>query len=424
MDFLCTLYRRCRTNSEPKHLPAAGSRITQTVAHIAACGLVFSSAGFAALFAWTTGIEHGWLLASLMVTMAVGLELAKPLAVASAFAAFRGWGIMRGTALTLLALVAIAYSLTAELQLIAMSRGDLVAKREAVIEQRDDRRETTKSARAELASLASSRSVAEVQADITKLLADNPRAGDCARLDGPVSRSVCPQVAVLKGEIERAERRAKLGAVIAANTGDRPAGATVVKSADPGSSALATYLATVGLNVPAGKLTDWLVLVPVFALELGAALSVLLVQSVSGGQPASGTAGQQTVSGTEQKPDTQTGAAPAQPDTTTADAKTPHNAGDPASKPTENRTPKKPKKRTRGKGGKGGPGGQSGRRRLGNVVDLLKARGGQLKGGQRQIAKQLRMSKSLLNETLHELAAAGAVKLNTSRSGTVVQLAA
>ena len=99
--------------------------------------------------------------------MAVALELAKPLAVSSALAAFRSWRtVMRGLLLSLLAIVAVGYWLTAELQLIAGSRGDLVAKREAVIEGHSDRRENVKAARAELATLAPSRTVEEAKADI------------------------------------------------------------------------------------------------------------------------------------------------------------------------------------------------------------------------------------------------------------------
>jgi DNA-binding transcriptional regulator LsrR (DeoR family) len=58
------------------------------------------------------------------------------------------------------------------------------------------------------------------------------------------------------------------------------------------------------------------------------------------------------------------------------------------------------------------------------VVDLLKARGGQVKGGQRALAKQLKLSKSRVNELLREAADTGLVRLSTSRSGTSVAIAA
>jgi hypothetical protein len=47
------------------------------------------------------------------------------------------------------------------------------------------------------------------------------------------------------------------------------------------SLALSAYLAVLlGIAVPPSVLAQWLVLVPVFALELGAALSVMLVEAV------------------------------------------------------------------------------------------------------------------------------------------------
>ena len=73
---------------------------------------------------------------------------------------------------------------------------------------------------------------------------------------------------------------------------------------------------------------------PVIALEIGAALALVLVQSVSGVKT-----GQETLGRIEHKPDT------------------PDRSG----------------------------GGQPGKRRLGNAVDLLKARGGRIEGDREQL---------------------------------------
>ena len=158
------------------------------------------------------------------------------------------------------------------------------------------------------------------------------------------------------------------------------------------------------------------------ALEIGAALSLLLVQAVSGGKT-----GHETPRQIEQKPDGSDQARIAQPHARSPDTKSASVPAIPASglsvPPTKARTPRAAKKRTPGKSGKGGGGGHSGRRRLGNVVDLLKARGGRIEGGQRGIAKTLGLSKSRVNEVLHELAEAGALRLATSRTGTMVSLA-
>src|SRR5215510_4501364 len=102
----------------------------------------------------------------------------KPLAVASAFAAFRSWSLPRGVALTLLAIVAIAYSLTAELTLMATARSDLVAERAAAAraaKSADGKRERVE---AELAMLPSVRPVETVHAEIIGHLSDL-RVGDC-----------------------------------------------------------------------------------------------------------------------------------------------------------------------------------------------------------------------------------------------------
>jgi hypothetical protein len=214
------------------------------------------------------------------VLMAVALEGAKPLAVAGAFAAFRSWAIVRGSGLSLLAVAAIAYSLTSELALIAGNRGDIAAKRGTIIAQTEARQARLRAAQSELVSLAPSRAVAEVEADVGKLLADNPKAGDCRVMDGPVSRSVCPQVATLNGEIARTRRRADLQTLIAGLTDAMPTMAAV-GSVDPGSAALQTYLAALGFAVPADVLARWLTLIPVLALELGAALAAVLMDTVA-----------------------------------------------------------------------------------------------------------------------------------------------
>ena len=259
---------------------------------------------------------HGPLLASLMVGMAIALELAKPLAVASALASFKSWAIVRGLLLMVLAAVAIGYSLSAELQLVASTRGDVVAKRAAAIEKHDDRRERVNAARTELASLAPARTMVEAQADIAKLLADNPKAYNCRNATAnPTARYVCPKVAVLNGEMARAKRRGELQNAIDLRTDDaKPTYA--VKNADPGSSALATYLAALDVNISSNRLSDWLTLVPVIALEIGAALALVLVQAVSGVQT-----GQEAPRQVEQKPDSRDAVQSALPQSTSPDTK-------------------------------------------------------------------------------------------------------
>jgi hypothetical protein len=254
------------------------------LASISAAGLIIASAGLGAIFAFGAGKEHGLLMAGLMTIFAVALELAKPIAVSSAFTAFRSWAIVRGLALSLLAAVAIAYSLTAELTLMATARGDLVAQRVAdtkVAKSVDGRRERIE---AELAKLANVRPAATIKADIAGIIAD-PRVGDCRVMYTKRARTECPRVNAFRAELGNAERREKLEADLASLQSAGPV-APAVREADPGSAALATYLASLGFDVPVSRLTDWLVLIPVLALEVGAALAGVLVHSVGGHRPS------------------------------------------------------------------------------------------------------------------------------------------
>ena len=82
--------------SPVRYLPRApsSSQLASTLANTAASSLVISSAGFGAVYAWTTGSEHGVVLGGLFVLMAVALEIAKPLAVATALTSFRSWSFV------------------------------------------------------------------------------------------------------------------------------------------------------------------------------------------------------------------------------------------------------------------------------------------------------------------------------------------
>src|SRR4029079_638751 len=119
-----------------------GSHFTSTIATIASALLVIASAGFGTVFAYTQGVHHGPVLAAFAVAMALGLELSKAFAVEATFTCFRTLAIGRGLAMLVLAVVAICYSLTVELSLMATTRGDAAAERAKVSDTvRDDRAE-------------------------------------------------------------------------------------------------------------------------------------------------------------------------------------------------------------------------------------------------------------------------------------------
>ena len=137
----------------------------KVIATTSAIGLVVASAGFGVVFAYRVGIEHSLFLACISVLMALGLEGIKPIAVAFAFRAFQSFQLVRGSCLALLGVFAIAYSLTSELTLVAMSRGDLTAKREAAINLNKVTEEAHEQARKEVDTLGDVRTVGEIKAD-------------------------------------------------------------------------------------------------------------------------------------------------------------------------------------------------------------------------------------------------------------------
>jgi hypothetical protein len=179
-----------------------------------------------------------------------------------------------------LGLVAVSYSLSAELGLWASMRGDRIAERAATTNIALNVRERYQRAVIELDGLDAARSTSELQTLIVNVLAE-PRAGACVAVNGPYTRQHCPQVAEWKSEQARGQRRQQLQQTIRETEAVMVHG-PVAKAADPGATALATYFAISGLKVEPTLLTELLILVGVVALELGSALSMVLVQAVSG----------------------------------------------------------------------------------------------------------------------------------------------
>lgn len=229
---------------------------THTITKLAATALVLASCGFGAVFAYQTGIPHGLPLAVLSVVFAVSLECLKPLAVQGAFLAASSLKLVRCLLLAILAAVAVLYSLTAELSLMAGSRSDHTASRQSVISGASRSLEQYTDAKHELAGLASARFAAEIEAD--KLKTRNE-----------------VRLAKLDGELARANRRAELQATISKHSGVAPS----FGSADPGSSAIALYLSLFGYTIREDVVAQLLYLVPVLALEFGSALSMVLVST-------------------------------------------------------------------------------------------------------------------------------------------------
>jgi hypothetical protein len=119
--------------------------------------------------------------------------------------------------------------------------------------------------------------------------AERTRVAECAKrgpncrareTDEGAARTALAKAVSDKAATDRAEKLDADAAVVRARLAKA---APVASAADPAAAALASYLRLFGVAIPAPILSEWLVLVGVIALELGSALSIVLVRSVSGG---------------------------------------------------------------------------------------------------------------------------------------------
>jgi hypothetical protein len=372
----------------------------------AAIGLVTASAGFGAVYAWKTGSAHGFLLGGLTVIFALALEVAKPLAVQGFFSAARAWAFGQALCLAVLAVLAVAYSLTAELSLMASIRSDVVASRQAqsraakdhakAAEHREVERQRIER---ELTTVGKARPAAELKA----LIASYRSKGVCAIPDMAL---VCPATK-LAPEHGRAERREKLELALAAlNQGEQSVSAAPIEvKADPAAEALATYLGLFGITVLPATLTEIMILVPVLALEIGSALAVVLMRAAAMGG-ASLPLGMELAWGTRGTE----GSLPATLPATPAINALPAVAGNVRSIEVGAQAGRLPSTAANGA-----------RERL-----LVMLQGGQgvVRGCQAEIGRAVGVSRARVRQLLGDLAAAGMIRVRTSPTGTVISLVA
>jgi hypothetical protein len=203
--------------------------------------IVSASAALGTYYGFTVGAHSHVALGVIFGGAALGGEILKPFAVASAVDAFRTREWLQGLMCTGLAFVLVAYSLTAELSLAAGSRGDLANARQATADTLQSERDRRERAAAELERLPPARTAAELEPQITKLKAALGRT-NCtrSRTDERVA-SLCGQIATLQSEIGRSERRMQLDQTISeadAALAKAASGPVVVKDADPLASTI------------------------------------------------------------------------------------------------------------------------------------------------------------------------------------------
>jgi biotin operon repressor len=342
---------------------------------IPAVFLVTASAGFGCVYAYGQGSQHGVLLALLSVSMAVGFESSKPLAVFGAVQADLTWPSR--LALGVLALVACAYSLTAEVSLVAANRQAANAVRAGQATQQTVAKDTLARAKSELAANGVTKPVADVEAELAVIKLDRTwqRTVECSNVTLDASRSFCTKAAAVTAEMEKAKRADELRKAIQSAEASLMTTAGV-DDADPGAAAVVVYLAAIGARVDSAAVSRGLVLVAVLALEIGSLFAGVLASALAGSVPA--TLDVEAV----------------KKNTSVANANTDRTLVDPVSSNKPDSQPGQIPNST----------GHSVRERL---ITRLKVAGGSLVQSTRELAFSLGCSKSALGEVLARLESEG-----------------
>jgi hypothetical protein len=243
---------------------------------VSAIGLVAASVGFASVFAWGQGSQHGVVLGVLSVAFAISLECAKPIAVGRA---------TKSLGMAMLAVLAIGYSLTAELSLTAILKADAVAGREAGSRPVEIATATRDRAAGELASLASEtplETVGELQIRLEAMKADRlyTRSKKCTAITAPESVAHCEKVTGIRLQLDVAQHVAELRREAAEAEAVLARGG-LIKKADPAIDALVTMLTVLRLPADRDVIGTVMLLVGVLSLEAGSALACGLWGSVS-----------------------------------------------------------------------------------------------------------------------------------------------
>jgi hypothetical protein len=395
-----------------------------------AAALLFSAASTITNFLYgiAKGTDFGTSLIWATVSVAVSIVFALSWPALMLSIESRSWSRVLATLFALL--LTGSYSITAALGSASGGRTNAAMAEHAITEQRTKLQTSYDAAKAELDGLKPSRPAAEIEALLMGAQWWKPPKGCTA--DEAKKRVTCP---ALEGELARSRQRERLKADLERATADldkvQPA-----KVANSDAAALAGYLSAVGLDVSADRVNRLLVLLTVLVMECCGGLALTVGMALSTPKSAASSAETRStveLSGTEQGQQ----AAPQRGDVSTV-----HNHGLDTRSPTGHRAPRRAETSATDTQQFASSRAVVARPDVSALpVDVetdnsplsvagvqflayLRERGGVLVAGQRAMAGALGWSKSWTNVVLHELAGAGLVKLNTGRSGTVVQLAA
>jgi biotin operon repressor len=397
-----SLHNRIASEPQP-NFPDSIYREPRSLKHTPASVLAIVAGIVLALASAATNGIYGWarsdLLASQITWAAVSVSASAILALAPT--AFLKAVEARSLTGSLVAVLAIglcgAYSFSAA---IGASAGQRIT---AQVTQTDTDgtkarlQKAYETASSELQGLPpSSGTTGELDAKIA-VLKQTPGANDCAKIDGPVSKKVCPEAAALEVEGARSARREELQTTMANATRDlAQLGSPKVANTD--ASAISAYLALAGIDVSTDALNRCLALLAVALVEFGGGLS-FAVSTVLKYQAA------------DARIEHLEANVPNRPQIHVAD--TVEEADEISVRlgvhPVSTSTPLKLVV----------PENYSGR-----LLMMLKERGGEVYSGHRALGRALGCSSAHVGNVLKELASSGRVTVNATKNGTVVRLAA
>lgn len=341
-------------------------------AHIGAWSLIAASSCLGAFYGFSLGYKSSLATGLLFGLAALGGEVLKPFAVEAAYSSLakRMWG--KGAIAVVLAIACLAYSFSAELRFTATALGDDIAVRQSVVDDVAKVKGSRDTLAASLAALPTPKQASAWQKEIDATLA-NKKAGGCVEDNGPFTKANCPRVRDLRTKIGQAERRPAILAEIARLDAELSK-QRIVGEADPAAASIAAYAGALGVGKwEADQVSPWLSVLPVLFIEIGSAFGLLLA---GWSTPRSTIAENPVPMPVHAVPDV-------------------HGITAEWTGPSEGA----------------------------EIIDFLKAQGGQFKGGQQRIAERLGMSKTTVNRRLKELREKGLLVTEEARGSTMFKLA-
>ena len=345
-------------------IPTTTGRWPSGLAYTAALIFTLASAGTNLVYGWHKGTDlpSSIIWAAVSLAVAIVFALSWPAVVGSIER--RNWS--RAFMAVLALLLTGAYSMTAALGSAAGGRTNATNQEQATTTARARVQTSYDSASTELSKLASSRPVAEVEA---LLAAARPVCRVHVTTDS--RQTVCTKPPALLAELGRAKRRAELEQRLERAASDLSrTGAAKVANSD--AAALAVYLSALGFETTTERLNRLLVLLAVLVIECGAGLSLAVGMALR--PPAS--------------PRSEPAPKPVAPPRRSAPA-----PALPAPSPAMDR-----------------------------LLSHLQSQGGRVLVSQRQLGKELGISRVRVAQLLGKMAARGVVEVSGSTAGTSVRL--